>query len=83
LLHVTIVGGQCCHYWHRGRFNKCKHLVRLPSGKTLCRIYNKRLGTVLANRDDGTMIVCSMRNQLPQNFKDCPYNEPHYNPIQD
>lgn len=66
--------GTCCHYYIDGKFKKCKHLVKLNDGKTLCRIYNGRLGTVLDKDSEGNFIRCIMRKDSPFDYPGCPYN---------
>jgi len=47
--------GKCCYF--EGK--KCPHLVLLKGGTTLCRIYKRRLGTVIGYSDDKRkMYVC-------------------------
>jgi hypothetical protein len=65
--------GRCCHFPANGQIVKCKHLITLPSGKTLCRIYNKRLGTTIHTNP---LVKCGMRNDVRLNFKNCEYNKP-------
>jgi hypothetical protein len=48
---------------------KCKHLVTLKNGKTLCRIYKTRLGTMTSKTNR-----CSMRETFPFNIPGCSYN---------
>ena len=65
--------GKCCRLIINGRITdkKCKHLVTLKSGNTLCRIFKKRIGTIL---NDET--VCNYREQLDANYPGCPFNKP-------
>lgn len=65
--------GQCCHYVLGGRVRRCKHLVKLKTGKTLCRIYKRRMGKII-DTFDGKSVVCIARSDSPYDFKDCPYN---------
>lgn len=65
--------GRCCHYIIDGRIKKCKHLVKIK-GKTLCRIYNKRLGQVIDKDSKGNKIICINREDSPIDYVDCPYN---------
>jgi len=64
--------GLCCHLTINGVFtNKpCKHMVRLKSGKTLCRIYNKRIG-----QDLGDGNKCVFRESVPFNYEGCEFNK--------
>ena len=66
--------GQCCHLKIKQEenkyvFMKCKHLVRLNSGKTICRIYNNRLGV-----DLGFEHNCILRENDRYDYPGCPYN---------
>lgn len=69
--------GRCCYYDLDGKIKKCKNLVRLKSGTTLCRIWTKpdRIGTVLDTRKDGVDIVCNQIEDIPYSFKGCPFNK--------
>ena len=54
---------------------RCKHLVRTKDGKTLCRIYAKRLGTIIdVDKESGQVVRCVMRAQGPYDYKDSPLN---------
>ena len=66
-----LLCGKCCHLIIDGKQSKipCKHLVRLKSGKTLCRVYKTRL-----NRDIGHENRCYMRKDSPWNYPGCPFN---------
>lgn len=57
-----------------GRITKCKHLVKLKSGKTLCRVYKTHLGRVLHDNKDGTVQVCKLRKDGNYDYEGCPYN---------
>jgi hypothetical protein len=73
---VCLRCGQCCHYEFGGKVRKCHHLVKLPNGKTLCRIYNRRLGVVIQKNDDGINHVrCSDRRMVKKNYPGCPFNK--------
>ena len=43
------------------------------SNRTLCRIYHKRLGTVIKTVN-GQTYYCNPRENTTFNFKGCPYN---------
>jgi hypothetical protein len=65
--------GQCCYLQDKdGKYTskKCRHLVYLKSGKTICRIYKTRLGKRLDEFN-----VCGPREVIKHNFKGCPYNK--------
>jgi len=47
----------------------CKHMIRLPSGRTLCRIYKSRLGT-----DIGYGHQCILRENDKYDYPGCPFN---------
>ena len=57
-----------------GKIRKCKHLVRLKSGKTLCRVYKKHLGKLLFKDKKGIKYVCIMRKNNTHDYEGCPYN---------
>ena len=71
--------GQCCFLMNQSMVpsdKKCKHLVILKSGRTLCRIYNKRLRHNIGKAPDGNPNHCWYREDQKINFKACPYNKP-------
>lgn len=61
--------GKCCYKLVKGKLEKCKFLIKLKEGKTICRIYNNRLGT-----ETGHKSVCIERKDSPFNYKNCPFN---------
>lgn len=62
--------GKCCGWFDSGGVRHwCKFLIHLPSGKTVCRIYNHRLGTEIA-----LGVRCILRKGVPFDFIGCPYN---------
>lgn len=72
--------GTCCHYYKGGALLRCKHLVRLQNGKTLCRIYKTRLGTLIDKNEKGIPITCHTRESCPNDYvmpdgRPCPYND--------
>jgi len=68
--------GRCCHVVIDGKVIKCRHLVKLPSGKTLCRNYKNRLGTIIAVDEKNNQIYrCNMRSEGKNDWKDCPFND--------
>lgn len=69
--------GQCCYYYCEGKRLPCKHLVKLRSGRTLCRIYRTRKG-VTVYKTPKVKVICIDRVQVPLNFTDCPYNKPEW-----
>ena len=66
--------GKCCYYKIDGKIKKCKHLVKLPNGKTLCRIYKKRLGTIIDKTKDGKVVRCVLRKDSKFDYEGCPFN---------
>lgn len=63
--------GQCC-YLLRNELPSdipCKYLIKLKSGKTLCRIYRNRF----EKKIDGENL-CMPRKILQYDYEDCPYN---------
>lgn len=73
--------GRCCmlHSKNTNQTKKCRHLVVLSSGRTLCRIYNKkdRLGSFIGVID-GEKRYCVHRSLVETNYKDCPFNRPEW-----
>lgn len=68
--------GQCCYIKNKDdkiTKKKCRFLVILKSGKTLCRIYNNRLGTMITKEN-----VCILRENDKRNYPGCPYNKKEY-----
>ena len=63
--------GKCCFLIIDGKQSKvpCRYLIRLPSGKTLCRIYKTRLG-----KDIGHGNRCIMRKDSKINYPGCTMN---------
>jgi len=57
--------GDCCYFNNpeTGVRTKCRNLVILKSGKTLCRIYKHRLGFVLWEKKGFNKIICGTRQQ--------------------
>lgn len=66
--------GKCCHYLLDGKLKKCKHLVRFRNGKTLCRVYNSRVGMTIDTDSKGRRIVCILRSESPVDYPGCPFN---------
>ena len=63
--------GKCCYLNNNGvQFSKCKYLLILKNGKTLCRIYKNRLGVEIAKGH-----FCTLRENVTYNFLGCPYNK--------
>lgn len=63
--------GKCCHFYVKGKLRRCKYLKDTPDGKTTCKRYKNRLGTIL-NRTP--LIVCMRRGKLKIDYPGCPYN---------
>ena len=76
--NVSDVSGRCCHYiGENGQVKKCKYLISLPSGKTLCRVYRNRFMVLIDKFNiDGTERIfrCIMRKDSPFDYEGCPYN---------
>jgi len=72
--------GKCCFYPIAKNsdgsllMKPCKHLIQLASGKTLCRIYKKRLGTIIGKDHLGNVYRCIMYNSLNSEIVGCPVN---------
>jgi hypothetical protein len=65
--------GRCCHYIKDGRLKACKHLIRLPSGRTLCRVFAKRLTEVIDTIGE-KQVRCVMRKDSHFDYENCPFN---------
>lgn len=62
--------GKCCHYNDEaGKRKRCRYLKDTSDGKTMCRIYDRRIGTQL---DHG--IYCNMRSDDHRIIPGCPLN---------
>jgi hypothetical protein len=64
--------GKCCYRLIKTGIitnEKCKYLIILKNGRTLCRIYKNRLGTKTHENN-----VCGLRTAFPFNIKGCPQN---------
>ena len=72
---VCLRCGRCCILVvGNGKSNiKCPHLVRLSSGKTLCRVYHDKLKVLLPHHNH-----CIMRVDDHHNYPGCPFNRPEY-----
>lgn len=68
--------GACCRFLIDGKVVNCPNLIFLPSGKTICRIWNKpdRVGSVVYN-DGKTTIKCLLIEDVDLNFLGCPFNK--------
>ena len=66
--------GACCiPVTPDGIKRKCRFLISLANGKTLCRIYRNRIGTIVF-KDDKGIAICGYREELDKNFPNCPFN---------
>ena len=68
--------GNCCVI--PGTNKDCKHLIRLKSGRTLCRVFKTRIGRVIGEmkvNDKVFPVKCLMREDVKQNYDGCPFNE--------
>ena len=68
---ICLRCGQCCYLIvdKKPTDIKCKHLVKSPNGKTLCRIYTHRLYTKLGHGN-----ICGPRSGTDFDYEGCPYN---------
>jgi hypothetical protein len=63
--------GRCCHYKDpQGIIRKCRYLVQLGS-KTHCRIYSRRLGTLVGIAELGPIYCCDRSLHGPE--PGCPF----------
>ena len=67
---VCVRCGKCCWIPDKGgKLKPCKFLIKLKSGKTLCRIYNMRLGRKLNDE-----FVCGTVETRRYDYEGCPFN---------
>ena len=67
--------GKCCHYMLNGELKRCKYLVNLKNGTTICRVYGSRLGKVIdENKKTKQKIICIERQNSYVDYEDCPFN---------
>ena len=75
---------KCCYYLKNGtKLYKCKHLVLIHgTERSLCRIYNKRLGTVIDTYIDNKgikhLVKCINRIDDKTNYPGCNFNQEGY-----
>jgi hypothetical protein len=55
--------GYCCHFFANGEIRKCKHLVTQSNGRTLCRIYPRRLGVIVYKSETDTFRCHKMEEE--------------------
>jgi len=67
--------GKCCYLYIEGKKIKCRHLIKLPFNKTLCRIFNskKRIGSI-THEYGRSVFRCDTRENSEVDFIGCPYN---------
>lgn len=69
--------GQCCYLQdpETGLMTStpCPYLIFLKNGKTKCRIYRNRIGTITRSTKKGVN-RCGFRKNSKFDFPDCPYN---------
>jgi len=66
--------GKCCHFIdENNQLRKCRYLIKLPSGKTLCRVYRNRFKVTIAKVGD-KVAKCLMRKDSPFDYEGCPFN---------
>lgn len=65
--------GKCCHWIEGTKIVKCHFLIPQKDGKTLCRVYNTRLGRVLKTVGKES-VVCTTTKDRQYNQIGCPFN---------
>ena len=65
--------GMCCHTTVTGKITSCRYLIDLRNGKTACKIYNRRLGTIIARKGD-QVSRCNLRVNGTWDYPGCPQN---------
>ena len=61
-----------------GTDKDCKHLIRLKSGRGLCRVFKTRLGRKIGRTVINGVLMdvkCILREETSNTYKDCPFNE--------
>jgi len=63
--------GLCCYLIidNKPSNKKCRNLVLLKSGTTVCRIYGNRIGTNIGRGN-----LCVNRKDSPFDYEGCPFN---------
>lgn len=64
--------GACCYAHYGDKRIACPNLFE-KEGKTWCRVYSHRLGSVIA-KIHNTPIYCGMRENSTFDYPGCPYN---------
>jgi hypothetical protein len=72
---ICLRCGRCCYFFADGKMRKCIHLIRTKNGKTFCRVYGSRLGTVIYTDSNGRKYGCILRKDSPLDYPGCPYNK--------
>jgi hypothetical protein len=70
--------GICCHLMIDNKLSniKCRYLVKVGK-KTLCRIYQNRIG-----KDIGHGLKCHTREEFTMNIPGCPYNREEWKEVE-
>jgi hypothetical protein len=71
---ICLRCGECCYFEIEGKRHKCKYLVKFPNGKTICKIYKTRLGTIIY-KDSKYSVTCGLREEQENFIQGCPYNK--------
>ena len=61
--------GKCCYLVVNKRLKRCRHMVKLTHDRSLCRIYNHRLGKGIGHGH-----TCISRMEDDWDYPDCPFN---------
>ena len=61
--------GKCCYTKTKKGWKPCRYLEFLKDGTTRCKIYWRRLGTLLGRGHE-----CMLRKYVRWDYPDCPYN---------
>lgn len=66
--------GRCCHIKYKDKIYKCPFLIEIKKNYFWCRIYKNRIGKIIFVFPDKTKFRCFLRKNVPNDYKDCPYN---------
>ena len=75
ILAECVRCGLCCHHTRTNQKGEdylgepCKFLIKLKSGKTLCRVYRNRL-----DKEIEKGYFCTLRKLTKYDYENCPLN---------
>lgn len=73
-MNICTRCGICCHFFDEKKvLRKCKHLVKMGAGLTVCRIFKKRIGAVIYHKEK-LKLICIFRKDSKVDYENCPFN---------